>query len=475
MKNNHCICKFALLLWLLCFGHVFIYAQQAFQSFSKTDTTKLENAKSSNRTLNENVHSNISIGSSSLKNNDSGIENIAIGNQSLSKNYSGSLNIAIGINSQKQNLSSASNISIGNHSLSKNLGEFNIAIGDSALALNNLGTENIAFGVNALKSNTTGVNNTAMGYNTLNSNTIGSYNTSFGEWSMKDNVSGIKNTALGPEALRESKGDLNTGIGLGALGQNISGNGNTAIGAGAFDIIGAQQNQGHDNVAVGSGSLGNNYLGNNNVALGHRAMEYNIIGNNNTAIGTKAQVVNANNSVAIGFGLAVYVSNTIKIGNAQTSSIVGPQNYIISDARFKDKVSKMQNGLNFILKLKPVTYNFDYLTYAKFNQESNLDSILLVNKSKQTELGLIAQEVEDVSLNNNFSYSNYLHTPENEHDSYSLSYSMFVVPLIKAVKEQDYTIKSLQLRMLEMNAKLAELDDNFTDLENKIKHLKKVR
>ena len=54
--------------------------------------------------------------------------------------------------------------------------------------------------------------------------------------------------------------------------------------------------------------------------------------------------------------------------------------------------------------------------------------------------GFIAQEVEQAATEANYDF-NGVKKPQNDRDTYGLSYSQFVVPLVKAVQEQQSIIE----------------------------------
>jgi len=109
-------------------------------------------------------------------------------------------------------------------------------------------------------------------------------------------------------------------------------------------------------------------------------------------------------------------SNTVTIGNSLMTKISGQVAWTsTSDLRLKENIQSSALGLDFIRKLRPVTYNF--ITQPGVVQE-----------------GLIAQEVEAAaqSLGTTFHAVKVPTTPESY---YSLTYSDFVMPLINATKE----------------------------------------
>ncbi|HXO77588.1 MAG TPA: hypothetical protein VN824_20185, partial [Puia sp.] len=151
----------------------------------------------------------------------------------------------------------------------------------------------------------------------------------------------------------------NTVIGDAALSHIIvQGDSNTAIGAHAlyFDA------NGYENVAVGATALYFNTSGRWNTGVGSGAMEYNTTGSSNTGIGAFAGVSTGglSNATAVGFGATVNASNKVRIGNSSVTVIEGQVPYTTpSDGRYKFRVREDVKGLDFILKLRPVTYQFD--------------------------------------------------------------------------------------------------------------------
>ena len=150
---------------------------------------------------------------------------------------------------------------------------------------------------------------------------------------------------------------------------------------------------------------------------------------------------NLTNATAIGYGAVVDASNKVRIGNTSVTSIGGQVGWsVFSDARLKTNVQKSPLGLNFILKLRPITYN-----YLAKGQESILYT------------GLIAQDVERVlqELESDFSG---LDKPQTEEGFYQLRYATFVVPLIKAAQEQQKQIQVLEEQNKVLKARLDRLE-----------------
>jgi len=64
-------------------------------------------------------------------------------------------------------------------------------------------------------------------------------------------------------------------------------------------------------------------------------------------------------------------------------------------------------------------------------------------KGKMLQTGFIAQDVEKAASDCGFEFSG-VDAPKNENDYYGLRYAEFVVPLVKAVQEQQNTIDKQQ-------------------------------
>ncbi len=354
-----------------------------------------------------------------------------------------------------------SNSGFGANSLfSNSTGNFNSAHGLNSLFSNASGSWNTAMGANALFANTTGTSNTAVGNTALLSNINGSSNTAIGSDAMNHNTSGPGNTANGFKALfSNTTGEVNTACGSNALFSNTTESANTAVGGNALynTIAGLNTAVGYDalvatttggfNTGVGKSSLGTNTAGFLNTACGLESLYNNTTGSNNTAIGFDADVSagNLNYAVVFGANATVNASHKVRIGNGSVSVIEGQVAYSWpSDGRFKENIEDDVKGLDFILKLQPVSYNFNRLKFAQHVREniSVEREEILVAQSQQRSVGFVAQDVEKIIQETGFSSFDAVHAPTNETDNYSMGYAVFVVPLVKAVQEQQLMIES---------------------------------
>lgn len=213
---------------------------------------------------------------------------------------------------------------------------------------------------------------------------------------------------------------------------------------------------GNSNTANGNVALFNNTIGINNTAIGQRALFNNTTGNYNTSIGVSADVTvgNLTNATAIGYNAKVDASNKVRIGNTSVTVIEGQVAWTNpSDARFKYNVKNNVPGLEFITKLKPATYYFDNKKLDKFTKTGILVESWTETEGMVLKTGFLAQEVEQAAQEVGYDFDG-VNKPQNDRDKYTLAYSTFVVPLVKAVQEQQQIIDSLNEKINAMEAKL---------------------
>jgi trimeric autotransporter adhesin len=430
-----------------------------------TNATGFENVAVGCSTLcfNTNGRFNTATGTHSLKSNTIGERNTAVGWSSLENNTTGGYNTAIGSEAMKFNTVGASNIALGNNSLKSNTsGSYNVAIGEHALLSNTTANYNTALGWNTLSHNTTGSENTACGAWSLNSNTTGMGNAAFGQFSLNLNTTGVRNTALGWNTLSHNlTGYDNCSAGSFSLYFNTGGYRNVALGNYSM----ASNTLGWANASVGYQAAYNTTKGHGVVALGYRALLNNTLGNDNTALGNQAFLNGSqyNNSSAIGYLAQPQGSNEIVLGNGSITTLRCHTATITtgSDKRIKEQVKEDVPGLEFIEKLRPVTYN---LNVDKLNEilgvKDSSDYPEKYNIEKRRITGFIAQEVEEAAKTSHYDFSG-VDKPQEEGGLYGLRYSEFVVPLVKATQElnsltteqaqiieaQKNTIEDLQKRL----------------------------
>jgi hypothetical protein len=125
-------------------------------------------------------------------------------------------------------------------------------------------------------------------------------------------------------------------------------------------------------------------------------------------------------------------------------------------------------GLDFILQLRPVTYQFDVKRFdAQAGQKNNDNTIIQASYNAAEKIrrtGFIAQEVEKAAVTSGYNFSGVI-APQKSDDHYSLSYDAFVVPLVKAVQEQQQVI-DLQ------NKKIADLQQQLDEIKKMLQQKK---
>ena len=397
-------------------------------------------------------------------NNNTAVNNTDVGFEALLNNTSGMDNTAIGYQALKENVIASHNTAVGAHTLSANIS----------------GEEMVAIGNYALTNNTTGTGNTSIGEFSLRDNSTGSGNVAIGSSAMTENISGRNNTAVGLWALRTNKiGERNCAFGYKALDRNTTGNNNVATGSDALYY----NNDGNNNTSSGFESLYNNTIGDGNTGMGYHSLYFNVTGNYNTAFGynsgTSSSTTNLENTTCLGYNAKSFSDNTVRIGNISVTSIGGYVEWSnLSDGRFKRNIQENISGLDFIMGLRPVSYNMDYnavseklgenkrienkdikgtdgLASAPSEAELAAETYMKEVRDKKSavrEVGFIAQEVEELVNKLGIDF-NAVERPENEQSMYRLRYSEFVVPLVKAVQEQQAIIQNLTKRIEELESR----------------------
>ncbi len=332
-------------------------------------------------------------------------------------------------------------------------GHDNTAFGGSALFHLTNGSNNTAIGANALQTNT-GFGNTAVGRMALLGNTTGQSNVAVGQAAMRANTTGSNNIAIGGEAMVAPGGNEN--IAIGTLSMWIgSGNRNVAMGTTSLFL-----SMGNENTAIGDHALSNNQNGSFNTAIGSSAGQANNA-SNSTAIGYNSNFT-GNNSTALGAGAFSNAPNKVRIGNAAVTVIEGQVPFSFpSDGRYKFNVKEDVSGLDFILQLRPVTYQFDVRLFDEESLNKSGPGPLAIQAAYDEAVqirrsGFIAQEVEKAAEKSGYNFSG-INKPKSETDHYSLSYESFVVPLVKSIQEQQIIIDSQNKKITDLQNELAEI------------------
>lgn len=333
-------------------------------------------------------------------------------------------------------------------------------------------TDNTCFGYYTLYNNISGANNTIFGFDAFQNNTYGSGNTAIGyqalnneAWTHGDSTYNSDNVAVGFQSLYSTT-------------PNSSSTGMQNVGTGCYSLY--ANTTGSNNTAFGDHSSYHNTTGNQNTSVGVLALGTNDIGNNNTAIGYSADMAshNLSNSTAIGYNAKVTASNEVVIGNSAVTNVGSYAGWFtISDGRYKKDIQNNVYGLAFINKLKPVTYhlNMDKLNESIYGEKAaeynNALADDIAKKGKILYSGFVAQDVEQAAKSIGYNFSGIM-APQNDNDHYSICYSDFVVPLVKAVQELSSQNDSLKNAAAQQQAINEQLQNTATAQQQQINDLK---
>lgn len=285
-------------------------------------------------------------------------------------------------------------------------GYFNVAIGASALSTNTTGYNNIAVGPYAMGGNDGLVFiDGNFNYNPIPN--VGSHNIAHGYKTLYKNASGYRNIASGYEALyNNSTGTDNIAMGWKALYSNIGG---ATAGDGT---------SGFGNIGIGLSALQLNTTGKTNTAVGYSAGNTATTGSNNTYLGYNAQPA----SVTDGNKITLGDSNITHL-RCQVTSITA-----LSDARDKTGIQDSVYGLEFINKLRPVTFEWNMRDGGKAGQK---DLGFLAQDFVELEDELDAHEVLNLTMRSN-------------PDKLEASYGRLVPILVRAVQDLSAEVQSLK-------------------------------
>ena len=307
------------------------------------------------------------------------------------------------------------NVAIGKASGGGNSTCFNVSIGAYA-GRNSQGKCNVFIGLQS------GCGNTSTG---------STNNVLIGSCTRVTNCT-FETVAIGFCALRHG-GDAHRSVSIGYLSMcsSSAGNNNVAIGRGTL-----QNNSGSDNVAVGYLSAQNTGNGVKQVSIGDRATRFGSSG--------------YNNRVQIGFYTYEqnYRSNSTALGRyAVTYAGVYGNWYDVSDTRDKTDITPLNEnlGINFIRKLRPVSYKFDhrkaYVNKCGF-EWGEKDGTL---KETGENYGFLAQEVSEAAKELNAQFDAVKKDPIL--DKYEISNLEFLPSIVKAIQYLNLEIDEIEKRL----------------------------
>jgi len=138
------------------------------------------------------------------------------------------------------------------------------------------------------------------------------------------------------------------------------------------------------------------------------------------------------------------------------------------------KVKEDIKGLDFITRLRPVSYNVHPKELHKIwgTPDSVLNTIDHTEVEKTRYTGLIAQEVEKAAKASGYDFTG-IEIPKNDKEAYALKYTEFIMPMIKAIQEQNVEVENLEAKMKLMEAENARIKKEKEDLEQRLLNIRK--
>ena len=212
-----------------------------------------------------------------------------------------------------------------------------------------------------------------------------------------------QNIYIGSDAGAEAEGVGNIGIGQNANAAANLGFYNTALGVNALQ----SQTGGDFNVAVGNDALQQMQTATNNTAIGKAAGSTVVGFSNTTALGHNSQP-QANDEVVLG-------DNAVTTLRCNTPVISG-----LSDVRDKDNIEELSCGLDFIMDLEPVSWDWE-----------RRDGTMKGKKGS----GFVAQEIDEVVQD--WEAEDILPSLVNKNnpDAWEVGNAALIPVLVKAIQE----------------------------------------
>ncbi|CUB21629.1 hypothetical protein BN2127_JRS7_02838 [Bacillus subtilis] len=350
----------------------------------------------------------------------------------------------------KTQLDARGNTAIGRNALGWSVTpEYCTALGYNALEKAIDGSGSVAIGVNASYHTIKSSNSVVAGLYANMNNSSSEGDISLGASSMRDVPHSRFNVAIGyqsmqrPDSPRDNEAPSKDNI---AIGRFAQANGtktilsNVAVGASAL-----RYNDGNYNTSVGQQSLQDNTTGEYNTALGVNAGRQIKNANYVTALGYNALNSNAydnfTNITGVGQNSSVTGSNQLQLGNSAVTPTAFAPLQVRSDERDKIDIEDTELGLNFIKKLKPVQYRWNYREAYEEKNIKNDGSLAGVRKHQ----GLIAQQVKQVMDELNVDFAGYQdHSINGGKDVKSIAYEELFAPIIKSIQELSNRIEMLE-------------------------------
>ncbi len=427
---------------------------------------------------------NVAIGYQSMNALKNAQGNTALGLSALSENISGKYNTAIGYNAGST-LQADYNTYIGAGAGEKASGSRNTAVGYQA-GYNNSGSVNVFVGANAGRTGS-GSYNVGIGYDALRS-VSGNYNVAIGTGALKNLTTGSYNTAIGYNACSEvTTGShktcigYNSGPGANTQTSYMSATGSWSRGQTVSDYLGSKTD-----------NLERTYIGGRPYNYGGDAvMEIHNVGGTNSNLinnpGVKSNTTTVINGNLIVRGRAMmtigsklwsfvevdpkgssaehsmgYYSNnnvgTILAGNQQDYTVCYDTKVNTGILPVKLKGGVCLDSTSSDRRLKNIgTRNLAGL--KELNQLKIYDYTFKNDKSKHSQIGVMAQDLQKVFPNSVF---------EGPDGYLRIRWDEMFFASINAIKELDRKIVSLVNRATKVETQIAKLEQENISLKTQV-------
>lgn len=427
---------------------------------------------------------NVAIGYQSMNALKNAQGNTALGLSALSENISGKYNTAIGYNAGST-LQADYNTYIGAGAGEKASGSRNTAVGYQA-GYNNSGSVNVFVGANAGRTGS-GSYNVGIGYDALRS-VSGNYNVAIGTGALKNLTTGSYNTAIGYNACSEvTTGShktcigYNSGPGANTQTSYMSATGSWSRGQTVSDYLGSKTD-----------NLERTYIGGRPYNYGGDAvMEIHNVGGTNSNLinnpGVKSNTTTVINGNLIVRGRAMmtigsklwsfvevdpkgssaehsmgYYSNnnvgTILAGNQQDYTVCYDTKVNTGIFPVKLKGGVCLDSTSSDRRLKNIgTRNLAGL--KELNQLKIYDYTFKNDKSKHSQIGVMAQDLQKVFPNSVF---------EGPDGYLRIRWDEMFFASINAIKELDRKIVSLVNRATKVETQIAKLEQENISLKTQV-------
>ena len=235
--------------------------------------------------------------------------------------------------------------------------------------------------------------------------------------------------------------------------------------------IGRTGMSGNYNVLIGRSTATGLTTGNGNVVIGGNGGQAITTGTNNTIVGVSSgatQTTQSNNTI---FGYNSRATDTLGaarancgiFGDAITNVLSGDNEIQIgkstttvytyatatrSDERDKADIKPEPLGLNFIEKLKPVQYRWNYREeYRVQNEDGTITELPNDGSKKRNRFhnGFLAQDIQQTTQELNTDWAGLKHGSHNGGtDVYNIDYNELIAPMVRAIQELQQRITILE-------------------------------